>query len=88
MAARRLRAEVKDGLRTGTLAIRDILDRRLIDPVIARMKVTDLLEALPGIGPVRAADTLEACHIAPSRRLRGLGEHQVAALLAYIGAAS
>jgi len=48
---------------------------------VARMKARGLVEACPGIGPTRASRILEQCHIAESRRLRGLGEHQVSALI-------
>jgi ribosomal protein S13 len=46
------------------------------------MKVSALLEALPGVGKVRAQQIMERLEIAPSRRLRGLGERQRKALLA------
>lgn len=79
--ARRRRAMLKRGLASGEVSLGAVLGERHDDPVIGRMRVTDLLEALPGVGPVRAADVLQRCSIAPSRRLRGLGSHQEAALL-------
>lgn len=88
LAARRERARIKREVREGSLTIEALLERRWHDPAAARMKVSDLLEALPRIGPVRAAELMERCDIAPSRRLRGLGEHQVAALLDSVGSAS
>ena len=42
----------------------------------------NLLEAMPGVGKVRAAQIMERLEIAPSRRLRGLGDRQRKALLA------
>ncbi len=45
------------------------------------MKVSALLESMPGVGKVRAAQLMERLEIAPSRRLRGLGERQRRALL-------
>jgi ribosomal protein S13 len=50
-------------------------------PLWAGLRVTWLLEALPGVGPVRAERLMAAAGIAPSRRVRGLGERQRAALL-------
>src|SRR5256714_9040616 len=46
------------------------------------MKVSALLEAMPGVGKVRAQQIMERLEIAPSRRLRGLGDRQRKALLA------
>ena len=37
------------------------------------MKVSALLEALPGVGKVRAAQIMEKIGISESRRVRGLG---------------
>lgn len=81
LAARQRRAQIKRDLRDGATTVDAVLAERLTDPVVGRMRVTDLLESLPGVGPVRAADVLTRCSIAPSRRLRGLGEHQVGGIL-------
>ena len=45
------------------------------------MKVTELLEAMPGVGRVRARAIMAEVGIAESRRVRGLGANQSAALL-------
>jgi ribosomal protein S13 len=45
------------------------------------MKVVAVLEALPGIGKVRAVQMMDKFKIADSRRLRGLGDNQRRALL-------
>ena len=44
------------------------------------MRVVDLLCAMPGVGKVRARQLMERIGIAESRRVRGLGTKQVAAL--------
>jgi len=44
------------------------------------MKVSALLEALPGVGKVRAKQIMEQLGIAESRRVRGLGSNQWAAI--------
>ena len=45
------------------------------------MRVIALLESMPGVGKVKAAATMEKVGIANSRRIRGLGAKQIAALL-------
>ena len=45
------------------------------------MKVSALLEALPGVGKVRARQIMEEIGISESRRVRGLGSNQIAALV-------
>jgi hypothetical protein len=81
-AARRARAELKERLKRGGTTLRDVLDQADSDEVLGKMKVSALLEALPGVGKVRAQQIMERLEIAPSRRLRGLGERQRKALLA------
>jgi len=44
------------------------------------MKVSSLLEAMPGVGKVRARQIMERLGIAESRRVRGLGANQRSAL--------
>lgn len=44
------------------------------------MKVSALLESLPGVGKVRAKQIMERLGISESRRVRGLGSNQIASL--------
>ena len=44
------------------------------------MKVSAVLESLPGVGKVRARKIMESLEISESRRVRGLGTNQLAAL--------
>ena len=81
-AARRTRAELKDRLKRGDTTIKEVLTQSDSDEVLGKMKVSALLEAMPGVGKVRAAQIMERLEIAPSRRLRGLGDRQRKALLA------
>ena len=46
------------------------------------MKVSALLEALPGVGKARATKLMEELEISPTRSVRGLGAKQKAALQA------
>jgi hypothetical protein len=79
--ARRARAQVKDQLKTGRLNLKDILARQG-DGVVGKMKVSAVLESLPGVGKVRAKKIMERLDISSSRRVRGLGAKQKVALAA------
>jgi hypothetical protein len=83
-AARTTRAAAKERLKSGELTIAQLISSGESDDAIARMRVAELLEALPGIGQVRAAAIMEQLGIAASRRVRGLGIHQRRALVDFI----
>ena len=83
-AARAARAEAKGQLKSGTLSVADLITSGDGNSAIARMKVSEMLEALPGIGRVRAAAIMDELGIAASRRLRGLGIHQRRALVDFM----
>ena len=83
-AARNKRAQVRDDLKSGKLSLRDVLDMKE-DDVVGRMKVSTLIETLPGFGKAKAEKVMKELHIAESRRLRGLGERQEAALMERLG---
>ncbi|MGH3913605.1 MAG: integration host factor, actinobacterial type [Pseudonocardiaceae bacterium] len=80
-AARRARAELKERLKRGGTNLKEVLTNAESDDILGKMKVSALLEALPGVGKVRAQQIMTRLEIAPSRRLRGLGERQRKALL-------
>jgi hypothetical protein len=80
--ARRRRAEIKQQLRSGERSLAEVLALAEQDDVVAHTKVTDVLKALPRVGAVRAGKVMERLDIAANRRLRGLGKHQTAALIA------
>lgn len=79
-ASRRERAEVKNRLKNSGASIVEVLHAGQTNEVIGKMKVVDLLQAMPGLGKVRARQLMERLNIAESRRVRGLGAKQVAAL--------
>lgn len=79
--ARRVRAEVKQLLKTGSVTFGELLERAENDPILAGMKVYAVLSSLPGTGKVKAKRLMEGHAIAESRRIRGLGPRQRAALL-------
>lgn len=83
-AARATRATAKERLKSGQMTIAQILSSGASDDAIARMRIVEMLEALPGIGRVRAAAIMEQLGIAQSRRVRGLGIHQRRALVDFV----
>ncbi len=78
--ARRERAEVKNRLKNSGASLSAVLKEGQTNDVIGKMKVSALLEALPGVGKVRAKQIMDRLGIAESRRVRGLGTNQRAAL--------
>ena len=71
---------MKNRLKNSGASISDVLRDGETNEVIGKMRVIDLLQAMPGLGKVRARQTMERLGIAESRRVRGLGTKQVAAL--------
>ena len=78
--ARRKRAELKGQLKSGKLNLRDVLSKQ-DDDTVGKMKVSTVLESLPGVGKVRARKIMEKLDISESRRMRGLGAKQKENLL-------
>lgn len=78
--ARQERAEVKNRLKHASGSISDVIDQGKTNDVIGKMRVSALLESMPGVGKVRAAAIMDELGISPSRRVRGLGANQAAAL--------
>ncbi|MPZ60212.1 MAG: 30S ribosomal protein S13 [Propionibacteriales bacterium] len=79
-AARRERAEVKNRLKHSGGSLAEVLREGKNNHVVGKMKVLDLLQAMPGLGKVRARQMMERIGISESRRVRGLGSNQIAAL--------
>lgn len=84
--ARRQRAEVKNRLKRSGTSLSEVLADGQSSEVIGKMKVSALLESLPGVGKVRARQIMEKLEISGSRRVRGLGAKQVEALKHEFGA--
>jgi S13-like protein len=83
---RKARAELKDQLKSGKTTLTAVLDRAESDEVVGKLRVSAVLQAMPGIGKVRAAQIMEKLKIAERRRLKGLGDQQRKALLAEFAA--
>ena len=80
-AARKARAALKVRLKSSGTSLDDVLADGEHDEVIGKMKVVAVLEAMPGVGKVRAQKIMERLEISPSRRVRGLGTKQREALV-------
>jgi hypothetical protein len=78
--ARKERADVKHHLKHGNLTLAEVIERSAENPVVAKIKVSVLLTALPGIGKVKAAHLMDSLGIKENRRVRGLSARQRAAL--------
>jgi len=75
---RKERAEVKSSIARSEITIFDAInDHR---ESIRRMRVIDLLAAVPGVGKSRAANIMERRAISSTRRIGGLGPLQLMAL--------
>lgn len=81
-ASRQERAAVKNRLKHAGATISEVLAEGQANEVIGKMRVMELLQSMPGLGKVRAAAVMERLGISESRRVRGLGNKQVAALVA------
>ena len=79
-AARKTRAELRERLKSKGATVGDVLRQGETDEVIGKMRVSAVLESLPGVGKARAAKIMERLEISPTRRVRGLGANQRRAL--------
>ncbi|HEY5516120.1 MAG TPA: integration host factor, actinobacterial type [Pengzhenrongella sp.] len=84
-AARQARAEVKNRLKYSQGSLSDVVAQGQQDDVIGKLKVVALLESLPGVGKVKARTIMSEIGISETRRVRGLGPHQVKALIERFG---
>jgi len=80
--ARRERAAAKNRLKYSQGSLADVITEGRGNDIIGKMKVSALLESLPGVGRVRARQIMDEIGISESRRVRGLGANQAAALIA------
>lgn len=84
-AARQARAEVKNRLKYSQGTLSEVIALGQKDETIGKLKVLALLESLPGVGKVKARAIIEEIGISETRRVRGLGPHQVKALVDRFG---
>ena len=77
---RRARAKVREDLKSGKLTAKKALAKRS-DPVVGKIKVSQFIQSFPGFGKAKAEKIMAEIGIAENRRLSGLGDKQVAALI-------
>ena len=78
--SRQVRAAVKNRVKTGELSISAVIEMSKDDQAIAKMRVLELVESMSGVGKIRAKSILERLDISLTRRIQGLGRHQLQAL--------
>lgn len=71
---RQARAALLAQLKTGDVTLADLLKRD--DETVKRIKVSQALRALSGIGPTKAAALMERAGVDDRRRIGGLGVQQ------------
>lgn len=76
-----MRGQLLADVKAGTISVADVLVKAETDEIVKKTKVSALLRALPGVGPVKATQLLEELSIADTRRIGGLGANQRRALL-------
>lgn len=81
-AARHARAELREKIKKGEITLESVLNSE--DPIASRMKVTTLIESLPGYGKAKAAKIMDELCISATRRVQGLGVRQREQLLAML----
>ena len=73
-AARHARAELREKIKNGDVTLEEVLDSD--DPIASRLKVSALIESLPGYGKAKAAKVMNELGISDTRRVKGLGARQ------------
>lgn len=73
--ARKKRAQLRKEIKAGRKNLTQVLAQSH-DPIVARMKVSTLLQSLPGVGKVRAQKIMTDLRISTTRRVQGLGSKQ------------
>ena len=77
---RQQRAQIRQQLKSGELTVQKVLDRS-DEEVIARMRVSYLLESLPQVGKATGNKIMKEIGIDITRRVKGLGSRQLEALV-------
>jgi len=78
--SRQMRAEIKARVKSQELSVSDVIDLAKSEESIAKMRVLELVESIPGVGKIRGKAILERLEISLTRRIMGLGRHQMDSL--------
>ena len=74
---RQKRALIKKDLKAANIILRELLDKKSKHFELAsKMKVFDLIRALPGFGDVKTINIMRELKISPRKRFCGLGKKQ------------
>jgi len=87
-SARKRRAEVKMSIKSGALDIAAVYELSQSEEAISKMRVAEMLESITGVGKIRALAIMERLNISPTRRIKGLGSHQLKNLLSEFSASA
>jgi hypothetical protein len=79
-AARKTRAALRDRLKHSGASLTEVFAAGETDEAVGKMRVSAVLESMPGVGKIRAQRIMEKIGISATRRVRGLGTHQRDAL--------
>lgn len=80
MEARMMRGSLKKALKAGTVTPEYVMAQ----PEAKRMRVLDLMKAMPSIGPAKAERAMRELRISQGRRIQGLGIRQMERFLDWI----
>ena len=81
--ARHARAVLREKIKSGKTTLQEVLDSD--DPIACRMKVSALIESVPGFGVAKTVKLMEELGISESRRVQGLGVRQREQLIERLG---
>lgn len=73
-AARHARAELREKIKAGEISLEEVLNSE--DPIAQRLKVSALIESLPGYGKAKTQGIMDDLGISATRRVKGLGARQ------------
>ena len=77
---RKKRSEFRAQIKADKITAKKALAKR-DDPIVGKIKVAQFIQSFPGWGKAKAEKLMAEIGIAEDRRLKGLGENQVAKLI-------